>query len=88
MAEHLLLKWGSLKGWGNLSERSVAVCDKYGDLTLSSSAAAQVMTPRHRDWLCELIDSVAEGGGIIQNDWSGDIMTAEEAKKYVREYSE
>jgi hypothetical protein len=86
MSESLLLKWGTLKGWSDLSNKSVAVCQKYSDLSISMSAAMQKMTPRHKEWLCELIDSVADGGGTIQNDWTGETMTAEEAKKYVMEY--
>jgi hypothetical protein len=83
---HLLLKWGTLKGWGDLTEANIAVNEKYGDLKLSMSAAMQEMTDRHKEWLCELIDSVASDGGTFQNDWSGDRYTAEEAKKYVMEY--
>lgn len=83
----LLLKWGTLKGWSHLTALCIAVCDEYADLILSMSAATQVMTPRHKEWLCKLIDVVAEEGGTIQNDWSGEEMTAEAAKKYVTEYS-
>jgi len=82
--EHLLLKWGTLKGWnfkGN--EPAIALLKEYHELGSSFSAMAQRDTPRQQEIICELIDLCS---GPIQNDWSGEMMTKDEAKKYVREY--
>ncbi len=83
MTERLNFKWGTLKGWSGLSEKSVAIG---GKLKLSYSAMAQDRNDDHKAVLCELIDSVAGSGGVLKNDWTGEIMTADEAKKYVMEY--
>jgi len=83
MAGNLSLKWGTLKGWSNLDEESVAVLEKFYGLGVSMSAMTQSMTPAHIEAICELIDAVDEP---IRNDWTGDDMTREEAKEYVQEY--
>ena len=81
--EHLLLKWGTLKGWRVESEQSVAALSKYLDGPVSMSAAVQHDTPEQMQALCELIDAI---NGEIMNDWSGETMTKDEAKRYVLEY--
>jgi hypothetical protein len=81
--EHLLLKWGTLKGWGLTTEKSRAAFAKYADFGMGGGAMFQKDTPEQKEALCELIDAV---DGIIQNDWSGEYMTKDEAKQYVREY--
>ena len=80
----LLLKWGTIKGWSGFEEGGPArkKLREFADLGISYGAAQQEMTDAHKDRLCELIDLVDE----IQNDWTGKIMSREEAKKYVREY--
>lgn len=83
MAGTLLLKWGTIKGWDGLDEKAIAAVQKFAGLGMSMSAMQQEMTPAHIDALCEVIDAVDEP---IQNDWSGEEMTRDEAKKYVREY--
>lgn len=83
MADELLLKWGSLKGWGLESPAAIAAMERFVALGMSMSAACQEMTPAHKEALCDLIDAV---DGEIQNDWTGKIMTKDEAKKYVLEY--
>ena len=84
MAEELLLKWGTLKGWSNIeSARSLGILKLYHELGAAASAMAQHDTPEQKQLICDLIDSV---DGEIQNDWSGDIMSKDEAKKYVMEY--
>ncbi|MDW9762187.1 hypothetical protein GOB02_21860 [Sinorhizobium meliloti] len=83
MVESLLLKWGTLKGWDLESEASMAALRKYADGGLSMSATAQRDTDAQKQALCELIDAV---DGEIVNDWSGETMTKDEAKKYVVEY--
>lgn len=83
MAESLLLKWGTLKGWKLESERSLALLRRYTELGASVSCMAQVDSPEQKQLLCDLIDAV---DGEIMNDWSGEVMTKDAAKKYVLEY--
>jgi hypothetical protein len=83
MAEYLLLKWGTLKGWELKSEKSFAALRKYVDGGVSISAMAQHDTDEQKAALCELIDAV---DGEIINDWSGEHMTKYEAKVYIMEY--
>jgi len=83
MSEYLLLKWGTLKGWNLESDASMAALRKYAEDDVSASAMAQDDTQKQTDALCELIDAI---DGEIINDWSGDRMSKDEAKKYVREY--
>jgi hypothetical protein len=82
--ESLILKWGTIKGYGNLSPKSIAIAKRYVKLGVSMSAMAQDITDEHRKVLCELIDSI---DGTISNDWSGQIYTKEEAKNYVMSYA-
>ena len=83
--EHLLLKWGTLKGW-NLgdNETALAAARRYEAAgPVSLGAMAQRDNDDQKQALCDLIDAI---DGPIQNDWSGEFMTKEEAKKYVLEY--
>lgn len=82
-AEYLLLKWGTLKGWNLTSEASRAAAQKYADFGMSMGAMQQHDGPEQKEALCELIDAI---DGEITNDWSGERMSKDEAKKYVREY--
>ena len=86
MAEHLLLKWGNLKGWdvtGN--EAATEALKAYFDSGKSAGgySAMAWLDDNEKQALCKLIDAT---NGEIQNDWSGEIMTKDEAKKYVLEY--
>ncbi len=85
MTDSLLLKWGTLKGWDLKSEASRAAAQAYLNAGPQSGAGAMTQhdTDEQREAMCALIDAI---DGPIQNDWSGEIMTKEEAKKYVREY--
>lgn len=84
MSEHLLLKWGTLKGWNLESDAAMAALQKYADAgEVSASAMAQHDTDAQKQALCDLIDAV---DGEIQNDWSGEMMTKDEAKSYVLNY--
>jgi hypothetical protein len=84
MAESLLLKWGTLKGWDfGENQKAIDLFNRYVDLGASVSAMAQKDTPEQKQIICDLIDAV---NGEIMNDWSGEVMTKEEAKKYVMEY--
>lgn len=82
MAEHLLLKWGTLKGWEVESEAAVAAIERYHAEPVSWGCAQQRDTPEQKQALCDLIDAI---DGPITNDWSGEGMTKDEAKKYVLE---
>ncbi len=84
MSEHLLLKWGTLKGWKLESDKSRDLMKRYINLGSSPSAMMQDDTPEQKQIICDLIDAI---DGPITNDWSGEKMTKDEAKKYVLEYS-
>jgi hypothetical protein len=83
--EHLLLKWGTLKGWGDLrgNQAAVEAWKRYHAEPVSLGVMSQRDTDAQKQALCDLIDAV---NGPIENDWSGEIMTKDEAKKYVMEY--
>lgn len=85
--EFLLLKWGTLKGCGGLQDNPAAkdALRRYLAGPTSISAMAQHDTDSQKQALCDLIDAV---NCEIHNDWSGDVMSKDEAKKYVREYDE
>jgi hypothetical protein len=84
VSEHLLLKWGTLKGWdlGDNTE-ALAAAKRYEAGEMSASAMAQHDTPEQQQALCDLIDAI---DGPITNDWSGEKLTKEQAKAYIREY--
>lgn len=83
--EYLLLKWGNLKGWRLETDASRSAFKAY--VEAGENAAAPMAMVRLEDAekvaLCGLIDAV---DGPITNDWSGEKMTKDEAKKYVLEY--
>lgn len=82
--EYLLLKWGTFKGWKLESDASLAAANRYIEAgKVSASAMMQHDTPEQKQALCDLIDVI---DGPITNDWSGEEMTKDEAKKYVLEY--
>lgn len=84
MTDSLLLKWGTLKGWDLKSDAARAAARKYAEAgNLSLGAMQQRDTPEQKQALCDLIDAI---DGEIKNDWSGEIMTKEQAKAYVLEY--
>jgi len=83
MDEHLILKWGTLKGWKVEGEAARGILQRYFDLGTSMGAMTQVDTPEQRLLICELIDAI---DGPITNDWTGETMTRDEAKRYVTEY--
>lgn len=83
MAESLSLKWGTLKGWKLETDKSKELVKRYHELGASVSAMMQQDTDEQKKIICELIDAV---DGEIDNDWSGEIMTKEQAKEYVMNY--
>lgn len=80
--EYLLLRWGSLKDWDIFSIKSLDVLKRYFD-TGVIICASQKNTSEQKQLICELIDGL---NGKIQNDWTGDWMTKQEAKDYVLNY--
>jgi hypothetical protein len=83
MAEELRLKWGSVKGWSDLSESSVELLKEYYKEGVPMSAMMDHPTEDRIEILCRLIDNI---DGTIYNDWEGTEMTKDEAKDYVRNY--
>ena len=82
MTDSISLKWGTLKGWSFESDKAKAAAQKYADYGMSWGAMQQRDGPEQKEALCALIDAV---DGEIVNDWSGEVMTKDEAKAYVRE---
>jgi len=83
MAEHLLLKWGTLKGYQVETDKSRDALRRYHEQAVSLSGMTQHDTPEQKQALYDLIDAI---DGEIQNDWSGEIMSKEQAKDYIRNY--
>lgn len=83
MTEHLLLKWGTIKGWDDFSEKSQEIVSRYFEDGMCMSAASDRPDEKRKAILCELIDQL---DGEIQNDWTGKQMSKDEAKKYVMDY--
>lgn len=82
--QHLLLKWGSLKGWNvGENEAAMAALNRWAEGGVCMSAAMQHDTSDQKRALCDLIDAI---DGPITNDWTGETMTKDAAKKYVLEY--
>jgi len=85
MSEHLLLKWGTLKGWDlGENEAALSAFRRYHEEPTAMGAMQQRDTTGQKQALCDLIDAI---NGDIQNDWTGEMLTKEEAKKYVLEYN-
>ena len=83
VSESLLLKWGTIKGWELTTEKSKGIVKRYIDSGVSYGAAQQRDTPEQKQMICELIDAI---DGEIENDWTGETMTKDEAKDYVLNY--
>jgi len=84
MTDKLTLKWGTMKGWDIKSEAAVAAAQRYLEAGEQSvSAMAQEDTEAQKAALCDLIDAIH---GEIWNDWTGEQMSKDAAKKYVQEY--
>jgi len=81
MAASISLKWGNLKSWSGMDDGHPAriALQKYMDAGPSASAMAE-QSQEERRLICEIIDAV---DGKIVNDWTGNVMTKNEAKEYV-----
>lgn len=83
MAEHLSLKWGTVKGWDDLSDKSVEIMKRFFADGVSMSCAMDKPDADRKAILCELIDQL---DGQVYLDWDGKYVSKDEAKKYVMEY--
>jgi hypothetical protein len=81
--DHILLKWGTLKGWNLNKKASQELVQKYANLGTSYSAMAQKDTPEQKLILCDLIQ---QHDGTITNDWDGNKYTKEQAIDYIMNY--
>lgn len=81
--DHLLLKWGTIKGYRVSDPHSKELIKRYIELGASASAMLQEDTPEQKQIICELLR--VHQGPII-NDWSGEEMSVEDAVRYVLEY--
>lgn len=84
MTESLTLKWGTVKAWDDLSEKSQAIMERFFADGVSMSCAADKPDDARKEILCELIDQL--DCETIYLDWDGKDVSKDEAKKYVREY--
>lgn len=81
----ITLKWGNLKGWSGFTADHPATEIGNRFLATQGISAMQWLTDDQKVLLCELIDAI---DGEIDNDWSGEKMTKDEAKVYVMEYGQ
>ncbi len=81
--DYVTLKWGTLKSWRLTSEEGEKLLKEYYDIGSSYSAMAQKDTPKQKELICGMIDTVA---GDICLDWDDKSVSKEEAKEYVMSY--
>jgi hypothetical protein len=81
--ESLILKWGTIKGWEGLTEKSLEIIKRFFPDGVPMSAMADRIDDDRKKILCELIDQI---DGEIWNDWEGTRMSKDEAKAYVTQY--
>ena len=86
MSDYLLLKWGTLKAWNfENSPEAFKALKEYNQIGSSLSAMMQRDTPRQKELICKMIETV---NGPVSNDW--DEITydnLDDAKKYVMNYT-
>ena len=80
---YILLKWGTLKGWNLSDPKALELLEKYHEFGVSMSAVLQHDSPEQKAVLRELI---LQHEGDIQNDWSGEHYTREQALEYIDNY--
>lgn len=80
--DFISLKWGNLKSWELSTTAARESAMKFAETGAGVSCMERLDTMQ-KAALCDLIDSI---DGEIMNDWSGEKMTKDEAKKYVMEY--
>ena len=83
-SDYILLKWGTLKGWDlDNSPEAIEALKRYHQDETSPSVMLQHDTIAQKQALCDAIRAV---NGEIRNDWSGEVMSKDDAIKYVLEY--
>ena len=84
--DHLLLKWGTLKGWCfKNSPEAFEALKEYNKIGSHMSAMMQKDTTEQKILICTMIDKV---NGDVQNDWTGEVYeNKKDAKKYIMEYT-
>ena len=86
MSEHLTLKWGTLKAWrfeeGSSAHKAFERYCKAGNM--AAGAMQQDDNEAQKHAICDIIDAV--DCGTIYNDWTGEEMSKDEAKKHVMGY--
>lgn len=83
--DYLALKWGTLKAYDLKSDQAKSALTALFEAgPRQQSAMLQADTQDQKKALCALIDAV--NCDTIRNDYSGDDMTKEQAKRYVLEY--
>ena len=91
MSDYLLFKWGTLKGWQLNDSADLPgvreAFDKWVAGGVSMSAMAQANDADQKKAICDLIDAVSDHCEL-QNDWSGEKYTKEEAKNYIMTYGD
>jgi hypothetical protein len=83
VTESLELKWGTIKGWSLKQLKTRAIMQDYYNRGVSISAMNQRDTPEQKTLICDLIDAL---DGTIVEDWSGETLSKNDAKKYIMEY--
>ena len=80
---HIALKWGTLKGW-DVEEES-EILRKINEFLKGAPVSCMADKPdeTRKKLLCEIIDMV---DGEIENDWTGEPLTKDQAKEYVMNY--
>jgi hypothetical protein len=81
----LVLKWGTLKDWSRVGADNVPAhkaLKRYFAEDVARGAMQQQDSAEQKEAICDLIDAV----DVVRNDWTGENMTKDEAKAYVREY--
>lgn len=81
--EAITLKWGNLKGWSGLGPAAIEAGQRFLDTT--GVNAMEWLSSEQKELLCAMIDALGPDA-TITNDWTGEIMTKDDAKAYVREY--
>lgn len=84
--EHLWLKFGTWKSYNCANNEAMReALDKYN--TLEDLAPSTMQQGRNTEEQIEaMCDAIDACNGQIRNDWTGEDMTKNEAKQYIREY--
>lgn len=82
--DYITLKWGTIKSCKMTNPALKPLIDEYNNEGgMSMSAMTQNDTPRQKEIICEMIEII---GKPVYNEWSGEQMSIEEAKRYVMGY--